>query len=353
MFINRLINCISFRIAIAGVFILLAATAASASEMWSEPDDDVVVARWSEDQLKAVQLPHAERLDEIRKHFLLADRPGESWRYDRIYGLMDGIGEEEDSDSLGVTDEIAYFRARLLQHGHDFTRAASVLENIEQTSAYYTSAQLMLSQVYHEQGLVKPAHEACLSLMLVQSDVAAICSMGLQSGADDSQRQLFTSFLNRFSKDMTPQGRSLTAWVIYQKAASLLKTADYEQVDQLYRHWSDKASLSVADLVHHSEALLQMKQPASVISLLQDYGRADFPDDALIVQLARAEQQISDGSYVWREYASERISQRINRRDSSYASLISLYYATLGEGKKMPELSWLSQTNDTLIPGGL
>ncbi|MEK9713833.1 MAG: hypothetical protein VW258_14815, partial [Thalassolituus sp.] len=99
-------------------------------------------------------------------------------------------------------------------------------------------------------------------------------------------------------------------------------------------------------LVNRSEALLQDDKPEVVLSLLNSYGKADYPDDALIVQLARAEQQSDSVDFYWRDYAEERINQRIKRRDTSYSELISLYLSTLGKNASDHNLSWLSQLQD-------
>ena len=88
-------------------------------------------------------------------------------------------------------------------------------------------------------------------------------------------------------------------------------------------------------------------KPEEVTVLLQGSGHADYPDDALIVQLARAEQQSASADFYWRDYAEERITQRIKRRDTSYSELISLYFSTVGKNAESRNLSWLSQVNNT------
>ena len=322
------------------------AAPALADVSWSEPDDNVVVARWSKEELKPLPQTHAQRIDEIKKHFTLADKPGESWRYDRIYVLMDGL-EAAQKSAIGTTaDELTYYRARLLQHRHEFSNAASLLQKIDHGSAFFSSARLMMAQIYSEQNQQKAAREACVSLMLEQTDLAAICSVGLQPTLGDAGHSIMSSLLERLSSDKTAQGRSLTAWALYNKGKSYLNEGKYAHVEALYERWSESASLSVADLVNRSEALLRNNKPEHVMALLQEYGYDDHPDDALIVQLARAEKQSERVEFYWRDYAEERISQRIKRRDQSYSELISLYFSTVGKNAESRDLSWLSQVNN-------
>ena len=343
---SGLLKNLCFGISTTAILLPVFAAPAFADVSWSEPDDNMVVARWSKEELKPLPQTHAQRMDEIKKHFEHADKPGESWRYDRIYVLMDGLESESGAVSDVPADELTYYRARLLQHRHEFARAASLLQKIASDSAYYSSARLMMAQVYGEQNQEKAAREACVSLMLEQSDLAAVCSIGLQSTAGSAGHGILTSLLKRLSHDNSPQGRSLSAWALYQKSKSYLNEGKYAEVEALYQQWSGDMLLSVADLVNRSEALLRNKQPEKVMALLRDYGFANYPDDALIVQLARAEQQIGSAELYWRDYAEERISQRIKRRDQSYSELISLYFSTVGKNAEERNLSWLSQVNN-------
>ncbi|TPD54596.1 MAG: hypothetical protein C9355_07655 [Thalassolituus maritimus] len=343
---SGLLKNLCFGISKTVILLPVLATPALADVSWSEPDDNMVVARWSKEELKPLPQTHAQRMDEIKKHFEHADKPGESWRYDRIYVLMDGLESESGAVSDVPADELTYYRARLLQHRHEFARAASLLQKIDSDSAYYGSARLMMAQVYGEQNQQKAAREACLSLVLEQTDLAAVCSIALQATAGPAGHGILTALLERLSDDDSPQGRSLSAWALYQKSKSYLNEGKYAEVEALYQQWSVDARLSVADLVHRSEALLRNKQPEKVMALLQDYGSANYPDDAIIVQLARAEQQSGSTELYWRDYAEERISQRIKRRDQSYSELISLYFSTVGKNAESRNLSWLSQVNN-------
>ena len=346
MLISGLIKNLCFGLSTAVILMPALAAPAMADTSWSEPDDYAVVARWSKEEIKPLPQTFAQRIEEIRKHFTLADKPGESWRYDRIYVLMDGLTAQKIAASGVGADELTYYRARLLQHRHEFARAAALLQKIDPGSVFFSSARLMMAQVYGEQNQQKAAREACVSIMLEQSDLAAVCSIGLQETAGSAGHGILTAQLERLSSDDSPQGRSLTAWALYHKAKSYLNEGKYEQVEALYQRWSDDALLSVADLVNRSEALLRNDKPAQVTSLLQRYGHEDYPDDALIVQLARAEQQSESADFYWREYAEERITQRIKRRDTSYSELISLYFSTVGKNAESRNLSWLSQVNN-------
>jgi len=346
MLISGLVKNIYRRAAVTVLSLPVLIMPVQALETWSHPDDSVVVARWSKEELKPLPQTSAQRMEEIKKHFVLADKPGESWRYDRIHVLMDGL-ETSQKDATGVTaDEVIYYRARLLQHRHEFVRAAKMLEEINHGSPLFISARLMTAQVYSELGEKAAARNACLSLMLEQADLAAVCSIGLQPIAGAYGHSVLKSLLERLSNDKTPEGRSLTAWALYQKSKSYLHEKQYARVEALYKRWSGDAELTVADLVNRSEALLLDEKPQDVITLLKEYGFADYPDDALIVQLARAEQQNDSIDTYWRDYAEDRINQRIKRRDTSYSELISLYLSTLGKNASDHNLSWLSQLQD-------
>ena len=359
MLISGLIKNLWFSLSTAIILIPTLSVPALADTDWSEPDDNKVVARWSKEELKPLTQTQEQRTEEIRRHFMLADKPGESWRYDRIHVLMDGLRVQESAARGVSSDELTYYRARLLQHRHEFSRAAVLLQKIDPGSAYFSSARLMMAQVYGEQNRRQAAREACVSLVLEQSDLAALCTIGLQTIAGSSGHGFLTAQLERLSADGSPQGRSLTAWALYHKAKSYLNEGKYDEVEALYERWSDDAQITVADMVNRSEALLRNARPGEVISLLQQHGKANYPDDALIVQLARAEQQIESADFYWRNYAEERITQRIKRRDTSYSELISLYFSTLGKNAESRNLSWLSQVSNAqkyqyvVVPGDL
>jgi len=345
--VKNIYRCIFTRVMLLPALLLSVVTAqALAGPSWTHPDDGIVVARWSKEELKPLPQTYAQRMDEIKRHFTLADKPGQSWRYDRIHMLMDGLNAGKEKATGFTAEELTYYRARLLQHRHEFARAAEMLQDINEGSSLFISARLMMAQVYSELDDQPAARNACLSLMLEQADLAAVCSIGLQPIAGAYGHSVLASLLERLSKDTTPQGRSLTAWALYQKSKSYLHEKQYARVEALYKRWSGGAELTVADLVNRSEALLLDEKPQKVISLLKEYGHADYPDDALIVQLARAEQKNDSVDTYWRDYAEERINQRIKRRDASYSELISLYLSTVGKSASDHNLNWLSQLKD-------
>jgi len=300
---------------------------------WSVPDDNHIVAQWSISEIKALPETDAQKIQEIRQHFSVADRPGESWRYDRIYLLMQDL--KSGASTAVSDDELNYYQGRLLQHRHEFEESEQILSQITEFSPFFTSAVLMRSQINIESGNADQARQACLSLVLKQADLAAVCSIATEENVSKESHELMTSVLKRLSRDDSPSGRALTAWVSYQKARSYLNKGQYASVKEVYEAWGDVSDMTVADLVTYSEALLQNNQPSDVLRLLESFGHSAYPDDALIVQLARAEKQADRSTTEWRDFATVRMAQRVQRRDQSYSELIALYLSTIGKESLM------------------
>ena len=332
--------------------VLVSSVTASAETTWSEPADDIVVAQWSPEELKPLPQTDEQRMNEIKKHFQRADLPGESWRYDRIFVLVEGLNAED-------SDLIPYYQARLLQHQHKFNEAAQLLSTISSASPVFVSARLMMAQVYTELGHFKSAREACTSIILQQADLAAVCGVASKSSIGESEQALLSALLDRYARSDDEVNQSMAAWTLYQKGLGYLNAADYDSVEQAYSRWGDAASLRVADLVLLSEAQLRNQHPQKAMTLLESYGHQHYPDDAIIVQLARAEKQLNRSDRVWRDFAKERISQRVQRQDESYAELIALYFSTVGDNAEPRNLSWLSQVHNAqnspmvVAPGGM
>lgn len=305
----------------------------------SEPADDVVVARWGLEQLKPLPQTDGQRLEEIEKHFQRADLPGESWRYDRVHVLVNDL-------KIVDTDQVHYYQARLLQHQHKFNESAQVLSAISPESPMFVSARLMMAQVYTELDYTKSAREACTSIILKQADLAAVCSLAAQPSIGESEQTLLSALLNRYVGNDDEITQGMTAWTLYQKSLGYLATEDYDAIEQAYARWGDTESLSVADLVLLSEAQLRNGHPSKTMTLLESHGHQYYPDDAIIVQLARAEKQLNYNDTIWRDFAEERINQRVQRQDQSYAELIALYFSTLGANAEARDLSWLSNADN-------
>lgn len=305
--------------------------AAFADAQWTTPDDEALLVRWSQEELKPAPQTTEQSLREIQQHFQMAVLPGESWRYDRIHLLMQAL---ERRSELPETDQVRYFQARLLQHRHQFTDAASELATISPDSEYYVSARLLLAQVHAELGQYEIAREACISLVLIQADLAAGCTAASTTKPDEKVQSMLTSLLERYDGNSSAVARDLRHWFLYQKARGLLANKEFLRVQQAYKRWADYDDLPVADLVILTESMLLSSQPSPVIELLGAYGAMRYPDDALIVQLARAEEQSDGRSQFWRDYAERRIEQRIRRQDASYSEIISLYYSTLVKDDK-------------------
>ena len=123
---------------------------------------------------------------------------------------------------------------------------------------------------------------------------------------------------------------------MYQSVSGYVREGQPEKALSSYFKWhnnSSESELTVADLSIISDAYIEMNQPYEVIELLSNKISTKFPDDALVIQLARAEKNINStdatGSRQWQSYATLRMEERIRRNDVSYGELISVYYAEL------------------------
>ena len=300
-----------------------------ASQEWTVPDGGRLVAVWSQEELKPHVRSQAQSLIEIRHNFEKAGLPGQSWRYDHIYTLMKNITVTEES-STATRDEIKYYRARLMQHSHNFYGAERLLSEIKSNSRYFATATLMLAQVLNEQERHQDAKSACLKLLLTDPDIAAGCAAATRPEMTESLQALLQTIAQRSDNDI------LNSWFMYQSVSGYVREGQPEKALSSYFKWhnnSSESELTVADLSIISDAYIEMNQPYEVIELLSNKISTKFPDDALVIQLARAEKNINStdatGSRQWQSYATLRMEERIRRNDVSYGELISVYYAEL------------------------
>ncbi|MDF1763641.1 MAG: hypothetical protein P1U57_09545 [Oleibacter sp.] len=337
------------------VLLLLTLSSLSFSSLseWSKPSGDRLLVQWSEDELKTQSYTNEEYLEKIRENFLYSGLPGQSWRYDKIYSYIQALGDIEG-------DEFKYFKARLLQHSHQFYQSEKILKSIRPLSNYYVASRLMMAQVIVEQRRFEDAKRVCLDLVLVQSDVAAGCMAATLSSISSENQQLLTNLIEHNKTDHSDQKndgkQNISNWFLYQKIRGYTLAGDYEKVLESYNNLSDNKAFQVADLAMIAEAYLNTNQPQAVFKLLENKISEKHPDDALIIQLARAEDLLSLQSSVntqsglntevrqtkessrWRDYADFRIGQRLLRNDVAYGEVIALYYSTLNKDPKLAEL---------------
>ena len=299
----------------------------NASPLIREPEDSELIVRWSSAELRPQVLSPELIKQEIFHHFSLAALPGQSWRYDRVHQQLMVLGDDPQAASA----DLKYIRARLLQHRHRFAEAAELLLGVDPQSEFYVSSRLLLAQVNTELGYSAKANSACAGLFLLAPDLALGCTFASGFQNDDVRGPFLDRLIEQYSKAGNPDSDALLYWFMYQKARHLMAAEAYRAVSALYQRYASAEALSVADLVIYSEALLRSGNAGEVLALLQPFMSTLHPDDALIVQLARAESmQALPGTY-WRDFARQRIDERIRRQDRGYDELIALYHATLRE----------------------
>jgi predicted Zn-dependent protease len=300
-----------------------------ASQEWTVPNDNELVATWSQEELKPQVHSQAQSLIEVRHNFEKAGLPGQSWRYDHIYTLMKNITVTNET-SEATSDEIKYYRARLMQHSHNFYAAEHLLREVKTNSRYFSTATLMLAQVLVEQERYQDANSVCLRLLLQNPDIAAGCAAATHPEMTESLQTLLQTIAERSDNDI------LNSWLMYQSVSGYVREGQPEKALSSYLQWygnNSVSELTVADLSIIADAYIEMNQPHEVIELLSNKISTKFPDDALVIQLARAEKHINStnitGSRQWQSYATLRMEERIRRNDVSYGELISVYYAEL------------------------
>lgn len=329
---------IIFNIFIFSVF-SFSGMANSSTSGWTVPENDRLVLRWTQAELKPETSTQEQSLRDIRKHFNFAGLPGQSWRYDHIYSLMKNINLKDASKHSAEQDEITYYRARLMQHSHNFHGAELLLNTIQEGSRYFSAAKLLLAQVLFEQERYNDAKSACLNLVLVQADIAAGCTAATMKEISEPLQGVLANLIQRSNDEL------IQSWFLYQSVRGYLGNNEPQKALDLYLSGraesnSNSAELTVADLALVAEAYLRLQRPQAVIDLLSDRIVKRYPDDALILQLARAEKQLDQGGgdRSWRSYATVRMEERVRRNDVSYGELISIYYLELKNNIELSEV---------------
>ncbi len=310
------------------IMILLSSLALTgqAQTRWQDPAMDTVVATFTNDQLYPGKLAPTTPLDTLSTHFQRANQLGQSWRYDHIRSLLGQI-----DPALRASPSVLYFRARLLQHEHKFSTAATLLEQIPPSHRQSLDAQLMLSQVLYQQDLIPAAQTICRRLALKTAPpIVAACMAAASKAFEPKLMQLMTTGL---TQTQAPDAR---AWIQSQLARMALLGSQPD----LAWYWAEAqrkehglASLSVPDVVFWSELALQQQQPNIILNQLEFLAGTEQISDGILVLLAQAEQQ-ADSLGPWQQRAFERVQLREQRGDLDYAETIARFYLTI---KKQPQ----------------
>ena len=332
----------------------MATISVNASTEWSQPEAERVVARWDIAALKPMTATAEETLAQLQITLRDAELPGESWRYDQAHGLLqrlaghsvDSSSEPETasaSNSVALTrsqqQQLRYYRALVLQHGHRFEAAASLLAAVPATSERYLAAQLMLAQVLAEQGQTDAARGTCFSLVTVQADLALACTAATHGthgthGTKDTLSDTLQSALEQQLQRSEPG--VIRDWMLHQQMKGYLNSNQPEQALAAALKWGQVTRMSVADLVLLTDAYLALDRPEDVLELLPSFISDSAPDDALIVQLARAEKRMGETNY-WQGTAAARMQMRIHRDEATYGELLALYFREVKDDGDMAE----------------
>ena len=111
---SGLLKNLFFGISKTVILLPVLATPALADVSWSEPDDNMVVARWSKEELKPLPQTHAQRMDEIKKQLLgkatqhARDRAGEiisstDLKIDKLISARSGVFQITEPYSTEVS----------------------------------------------------------------------------------------------------------------------------------------------------------------------------------------------------------------------------------------------------------
>lgn len=323
----------------------MATVSVNASTGWSQPEVERVVARWDIAALKPMTATPEETLAQLQMTLRDAELPGESWRYDQAHSLLQRLtGHSVDSssepqaasasNSVALTrsqqQQLRYYRALVLQHGHRFEAAASLLAQVPATSERYLAAQLMLAQVLAEQGQIDAARGTCFSLVTIQADLALACTAATQDRSSDTLQSALEQQLQR------SEPGAIRDWMLHQQMKGYLNSNQPQQALVAALKWGQVERMSVADLVLLSDAYLALDRAEDVLELLPSFISDSAPDDALIVQLARAEKRMGEANY-WQGMAAARMQMRIHRDEATYGELLALYFREVKDDGDMAE----------------
>ena len=263
------------------------------------------------------KLTPAQKLLEIEATFKAAVHIGYAKRYSNAKDMLALLSVKTFSPAQQI--RYWYLQAQLLQEDQQFESALDIINQIPIESEYYLDAQLMAAQIQLTQGHRQLSRSHCQQLLSgLGADFVTLCV--LQTKVNDpntrsSFAQLYSTAYNQYLDRISSQlSRELTrfavniAWAGGDRHQALNLLESRLQAEELID------ALLWLDIILENPSATDLSRLAAFYhQWTKDIDTAELTD-ALVLRLARAEQQLNIDDHL-RKVAASRIKQRLDRGD--------------------------------------
>ena len=316
-------------ITLFGAFLLFINTSLSA-ESYVPTSSDTVVSKWT------VVTSSDSPKEKVASLLAQANMPGLASRF---YGQASALTEQLLNASP-KDRQLLFYKARIAQHYHRFDEAIMLLNDILRFEPNHASALLLKANILLVQGNLTQAKRTCLQLLgVTELWISGACALEVnaqQGKASNSAEVSYTQLQN------LTQNRSIGSHVEIEQQLWLSQILAELAVKQgLYgsalEHLSafDLTQVPVSYLVLWADIQLASDSAQQVMNTLGPIvEQADSFDDALLLRLALAEQQISQQTRLWAQRLTQRINVRLQRQDTAHAADIARYYLDISPNRE-------------------
>nr|WP_205967665.1 hypothetical protein [Paraglaciecola sp. 20A4] len=291
---------------------------------------DTVVSKWT----AVIQIDSPR--EKVASLLAQANMPGLA---SRSYGQASALTEQL-LDTSPKDRQLLFYKARIAQHYHRFDKAIILLNDILRFEPNHASALLLKANILLVQGNLAQAKRTCLQLLgVTELWISGACALEVNAqegkGSDNAEVSyvhLQSLMQNRSSGSHVEIEQQL--WLTQILAELAAKQGLY---DIALKHLLafDLTQVPVSYLVLWADIQLAKDSAHQVMKILGPIvEQADSFDDALLLRLALAEQQISKKTHVWAQRLSQRISVRLQRQDTAHAADIARYYLDISPDRK-------------------
>ena len=308
------------------------------------PTDNQVVASWDTSQsLNNTRVS----LQNVEWHLQQSQYAGSSNLHLRQASIM------LDSLLINQADkpEYWYYKARILEHQHQFTSALQALDNALELDESFVSAWLMKSNVLLLMGQNDSAKKTCLRLVgMANIDIALACS--LQTAKGEEQVKIAYAKLQPIVKRIQHDIENIAAsnlWLV-QLAADMASQLSLTQQSAAWMNTYPLEKTPISYMSQWADTQLELGHYENVLDKLGDIvEQVGYQDDALLMRLAMAEIKIEQHSKrmdnivkKWQIAAKNRVTLRLQRNDTYHAADLSRFYIYI-EPNAEQALFWAKQ----------
>jgi tetratricopeptide (TPR) repeat protein len=307
------------------------------------PTANQVVASWDSSQ----SLDNTRvSLQNVEWHLQQSQYAGSSNLHLRQASVMLDNLEETQANK----PEYWYYKARVLEHQHQFTAALQALDNSLKLDETFISAWLMKSNLLLLMGENNSAKQTCLRLIgMANVDIALACSLQTAKGMD----QIKTAYaklqplVKRLHHD-TDNIEASNIWLV-QLAADMATQLNLIQQSAVWMSTYPLEKTPISYMSQWADTQLDLGQYKNVLDRLGEImQQVGYQDDALLMRLAMAEVQSNQESHhngtqkKWQSSAKNRVTLRLHRNDTYHAADLSRFYIYI-EPNPEKALFWAQQ----------